>query len=112
MPQKENNFSKTPQFINPKPWWVKVMPYLLYFLITLGGIIYLYWPEPYYVIDFLPGLTHLAALFNFGTFIVACTGYFIIRKFIAKKEGFKYSFYVFIANMTWVFIGLIFIGFN
>lgn len=93
------------------------MPYFLYFLILLieSFLIYII-PYSEYADDFLgpapkhiPTLKFIAVLYYWGLFIFSCSGYFITRKFIVKKEGFKYSIYVFIGNSIWILLGLIYL---
>jgi len=72
------------------------MPYFLYFLVTLGITIYAYIiPEP-------SGLgsvpRYIATFFYWGLFIVSFVSYYVTRKVFIKKEGFKYTLFVFLFN--------------
>ena len=102
MPTQSKNTSGIPLPINQKPKW-KFAPYLLYFVITVIGTLYL-WANRGSKDNPFFNLTYYVIALYWGLFLVAIVGYFAIRKYIVKKIGFKYSLFVFIVNLLWIFL--------
>lgn len=98
---KEKSLSNNPQLMIQKPKW-KLAPYLLYFVITVIGTFFLFWTNRQFRNDPFYNAIYYVALLYWGLFLVACVGYFAIRKYIVKKIGFKYSLFVFIVNLLWI----------
>ena len=97
MPTKQQNLSNTEQPNIPKTKW-NLMPYFLYFLITLLMTFYLYNPFRQDYDGFFLDLRPEVLLLYWGLFIVGCVSYFVIRRLFIKKTGFKYSLFVFLLN--------------
>lgn len=106
--QKENlsqNLSPSNQFMYPYPMWTKMIPYFLYFIITLIVTVYIYLPHNsprggFINLDF----RSIAVFFIWGMFVSASVSYFVVRKYFFKKRGFKYSILVFFGNIPFTII--------
>src|SRR3989344_1287501 len=103
MPTKQQNFFNTTQPITSKSKW-NLLPYFLYFIVTLFITIYIELNTEAWKGGFWSGFVHLQVLFYWGLFLVGCVSYFVIRRFFLKKVGFRYSFFVFLLNPFIIYI--------
>ena len=76
------------------PWWQKLLPYFLYFIIAVSGTFFLYKTNSRYVGSITFGFVHLFALFIWIAFMVSSISYFAINRYIHKKSFLINAFFI------------------